>query len=406
LPLKTYLIVIILSAAAGAFAFSALGWRSQTGHPVDIFLSTDLSPRNSGPRSLLPKDRSLSDAARLFVGPRPQTRLHMKDSGGDSLLGARQVLEFANQPDPKLVFAPTGSDAAPLFLEEARKSPPPPGSLFLDQATASTLIHDELHALSAYLPAADYFRDAFPLILRESARPAAAHILRREGVEYFSQLADIARQELQALGIKAGEEIGLPEGRDPSLLRSWKRAKVRPGDWVIVLDFEASPRTYPLLSDPDFRAALPIYAYGSYSWEGIRWRRRFINSWHLLNWHPWFDYRGHGGLSNCEFVRTFWDHFGYMPRFHGAHLYALLEAMEHLRFKNPFLDLGPQRLKPIPTILGPLQWDEKGVPVGKRPALLYYGPSGNTLFIDEGIGEPCASSRVQLQGTSIRRTER
>jgi hypothetical protein len=392
-------ILVLLLAAGAAFFW----WRRST--PIPIYVSNHFDSSERRPRDLLPAENNTIDGMRLFahtLGAR-SVSLHISNSRGNPELSSEQVMDFLRRPDPKLVFGPVRTDSLKVFLPKLKASPPPsPDAFLLSQITVDPALHAAIPTLSSYYSASDYFSGIVPIILSRELKPGRAHILRLAGREHYRLLSEAARKELAKAGISAGPDLIFDPWPRRDLEAAWRKLDVKPGDWVIIIDQAGSGRRLERIwQEPSFKWATIILAEGSHESRDRLLGEENIRSWELLRWHPWFHYKNEGELTNCAFVKKFWERFGYMPDFRSAYMFALLEKMARLDFKNPFLSGGPDRSADVPTILGRWKWAKDGQLEGRMPLLLRHTEGRTELFLRPEIGEPCESARGQLRRTVL-----
>jgi hypothetical protein len=391
----------LLLALALPWLFSCTQGKKEAApaeEPVPLYLSTGLSSPN-------PKGRWMLRAAELFVETQAKDKLKIlsADSGQDNRLSAEQVLEFARKPDPKLVFGPPGSGPSALLVEKAKLAPLPPRTFLLNQVTASAVMHEALPSLGTFFPAREYLSGFVPLLLKEGGRPRQIFLLVRGGIPYFREIAEGVKTELAAhlLSIKA--ELELPETPDARLLRRWKGFGAGAGDWIILLDYGDPATISALAEDKGFAAATKLAAYGSLPEPGkAPWYYR--NSWQALFWHPYFRYHGSGAVDNCGFVKAYAAAYGEEPEFHGAFIYATLEAAKGLGYTSPYLSGGAQAAAPQPTILGTFRWNKLGQPAGRKPIFARLNQAGTLeIVLPPEIEGPCEQAKAPLKGAVLRR---
>lgn len=390
---------MLLAGAGIAF------WRHTPRTPV--YLSGDFLSSQQRNQSLLPPESPALDSVRLFAETRAprHLELNLSNSRGDREASAGQVMEFLSRPSPKLVFGPTPTNAVASLLSKLSTAPPLPSEAFLlSQATEDPRLHSAIPALSSHFSLEDYFSGVVPVVLSRMPRPARAHILRFNGREIFQLLSEVARKELLKAGIPAGPDTEFGPWPMQELDLAWRKRDVKPGDWVIVIDQPGSSRRLERLWHlPSFRSATIIFANGVHESRDRLLGQESFPSWQVLRWHPWFTYKEHGEISNCGFVRKFWDRYGYMPDQRAAFTYALMEKMAGLGFRNPWLHGGPEKSPLVPTILGRWSWAADGQLAGRKALLLYNGYERPELFLRPEIGEPCESAFGQLRRTVIHR---
>lgn len=394
-------VVVCLLLAGAGFVF----WRYTPRIPV--YISADFLSQQQRSQSLLPPESPAVDAVRLFVETQGSRRLelNLSNSKGDKETSAEQVMDFLSRPSPKLVFGPTPTNAVASLLPKLKSAPPLPSDAFLlNQATEDPRLHSATPALSSHFSPEHYLSGVVPVVLSRMPRPGRAHILRFNGRDFFHLLSRVARQELLKAGIPTGPDIEFGPWPMQELDLAWRKRDVKPGDWVIIIDQPGSGRRLERLWHlPSFRSATIIFANGVHESRDRLLGQESFPAWHVLRWHPWFHYKEHGKISNCDFVRKFWDRHGYMPDYRAAYIFALMEKIEGLGFRNPFLNGGPERSPPVPTILGRWKWAADGQLAGRKPLLLYNGHEKAELYLRPEVGEPCESSFAQLRRTVIHR---